>query len=113
MIHVRPGAGATVTALGSTYTTKTDGDTTKGAYSLVEEDFWGDPTPLHRHLAAEEAFYVLSGHLAIWDDGADTVVDPGAYVVPSRRRASGALNGHEPVRMLTLISPRRKRFFKP
>ena len=106
MIHVRPGTGATVTALGSTYTTKTDGATTEGAYSLVEEDFWGDPTPLHRHVGAEEAFYVLSGRLAVWVDGVEAAVDPGAFVVVPRGAAHAARRlGHEPVRMLTLISP--------
>lgn len=50
MFHVRPREGEVVTALGSTYTTKSDGDAVRGAYSLVEERFWGDRTPLHHHL---------------------------------------------------------------
>jgi para-nitrobenzyl esterase len=37
-IPVGPGQGATISALGSTYTTKTDGQATGGAYSLVEEE---------------------------------------------------------------------------
>ena len=39
MLHlVGPGEGSTISALGSTYTTKTDGEATGGAYSLVEEE---------------------------------------------------------------------------
>ena len=69
MLHlVGPGEGSTISALGSTYTTKTDGEATGGAYSLVEEELWGDPTPLHLHTREEEAFYVLSGRLAVWVD---------------------------------------------
>lgn len=55
------GAGPVITALGSTYTTKTDGSEVVGAYSLTEEEFWAETTPLHRHEGAEEAFYVLDG----------------------------------------------------
>ena len=74
MLHlVGPSEGTTVSALGSTYTTKTDGAATGGAYSLVEEELWGDPTPLHVHTREEEAFYVLSGRLAVWVDGTETV----------------------------------------
>jgi mannose-6-phosphate isomerase-like protein (cupin superfamily) len=95
-----------ISALGSTYTTKTDGQVTGGAYSLVEEELWGDPTPLHRHGREEEAFYVVSGRLAVWTDGTEKVVDPGAFVLIPRGVAHAARRvSDEPVRMLTLISP--------
>lgn len=107
MIHlVGPGQGRMISALGSTYTTKTDGRATHAAYSLVEEELWGDATPLHTHAREEEAFYVLSGRLAVWVDGTETVAEPGAYLVIPRGvpRAARRL-GEDPVRMLTLISP--------
>jgi hypothetical protein len=63
---VGPGEGSTISALGSTYTTKMDGEATGGAYSLVEEKLWGDPTPLHLHSREEEAFYVLSGRYLLF-----------------------------------------------
>ena len=113
MTLLGPGEGARVTALGSTYTTKTDGDDTAGAYSLVEEDFWGDSTPLHAHTSAEEAFYVLSGRAAVWLDGAETQAGPGSFLVVPRG-APHALKrlSDEPVRMLTLVSPAGlQRFF--
>ncbi len=72
MAILRPGEGARVTALGSTYTVKTSAEMTEGAYALVEEEFWGAATPLHIHTNAEEAFYVVSGHAAVWLDGAES-----------------------------------------
>ena len=107
MLHlVGPGQGARISALGSTYTTKADGPVTGEAYSLVEEELWGDPTPLHRHGREEEAFYVLSGRLAVWVDGAETVAEPGAFVLVPRGVAHAARRlGNESVRMLTVISP--------
>jgi mannose-6-phosphate isomerase-like protein (cupin superfamily) len=103
---VGPGEGSTISALGSTYTTKTGGEATGGAYSLVEEKLWGDPTPLHRHTREEEAFYVLSGCLGVWVDGAETVAEPGTFLVVPRGVPHAARRiGDEPARMLTLISP--------
>lgn len=111
---VGPGQGARISALGSTYTTKADDRVTGGAYSLVEEELWGDPTPLHRHGREEEAFYVLSGRLAVWVDGAETVAEPGAFVLVPRGVAHAARRlSDEPVRMLTVISPAGlQRFFE-
>jgi mannose-6-phosphate isomerase-like protein (cupin superfamily) len=103
---VGPGEGARLTALGSTYTTKAAGDVSAGAYWLVEEEFWGETTPLHTHTAAEEAFYVLSGEVAVWMDGAESFARPGSFLLVPRgtphalRRLSD-----ETVRMLTLVSP--------
>src|SRR4051794_30973621 len=103
---VPPGAGAQVTAFGSTYTMKTDGAAAAEAYSLVEEEFWGDATPLHRHINAEEAFYVLSGEVAAWMDGTEIVATPGAFLVAPRGVAHGLRRvSDQPVRMLTVVSP--------
>ncbi len=103
---VGPGRGARVTALGSTYTTKVDGEATDGPYSPVEEEFWGAPTPLHIHTSADEAIYVLSGSGAAWVDGVEIAATPGAFLLVPRG-APHALrrSSEEPVRMLTLISP--------
>jgi mannose-6-phosphate isomerase-like protein (cupin superfamily) len=115
MLHlVGPSEGTTISALGSTYTTKTDGAATGGAYSLVEEELWGDPTPLHAHTREEEAFYVLSGRLAVWVDGTETVAEPGTFLVIPRGVPHAARRvGDTPPRMLTLISPAGlQRFFE-
>lgn len=106
MTFLRPDEGARLTALGSTYTTKADGAATGGAYVLVEEEFWGEPTPLHRHVQAEEAFYVLSGEVAVWLDTSETVATAGSFFLVPRGLPHGLRRvSDEPVRMLTLISP--------
>jgi mannose-6-phosphate isomerase-like protein (cupin superfamily) len=107
MLHlVGPGQGATISAFGSTYTTKTDGQAIGGAYSLVEEELWGDPTPLHLHTREEEAFYVLSGRLAVWAEGTETIAEPGTFLlVPPGVAHAARRVDDEPARMLTLISP--------
>ncbi|WP_233491214.1 cupin domain-containing protein [Blastococcus sp. TBT05-19] len=109
-----PGEGRRLTALGSTYTTKADGVTTGGAYWLVEEEFFGETTPLHRHTAAEEAFYVLSGRAAVWQDGVESETGPGAFLLIPRGRPHALRRiGDEPVRFLTLVSPAgMERFFQ-
>ena len=115
MLHlIRPGEGSTISALGSTYTTKTDGAATGAAYSLVEEELWGDPTPLHVHTREEEAFYVLSGRLAVWADGMESVAEPGSFVVVPRGVPHAVRRiGEEAPRMLTVVSPAGlQRFFE-
>ena len=100
-----PGEGPRLTALGSTYTTKAAGDVSTGAYWLVEEEFWGDTTPLHTHTAAEEAFYVLGGEVAVWMDGAESVARAGAFLLVPRGTPHGLRRvSDERVRMMTLVS---------
>lgn len=95
-----------MTALGSTYTARADATSTGGAYSLVEEDFWGDSTPLHAHACAEEAFYVLAGRAAAWLDGERTEVGAGDFLLVPRGTPHALKRlSDEPVRMLTVISP--------
>ena len=98
--------GPEVTALGSTYVTKTDGTAVGGAYSLMEETFWSDSTPLHAHVAAEESFYVLDGEVELHVEGRATTAGPGAFVTVPRGVVHGLRRlGATPVRMLTIISP--------
>ena len=114
MALLGPGEGLRVTALGSTYTTKADGAMTRGAYWLVEEEFWGETTPLHAHVTADEAFYVLSGRAGVRLDDTETAAGPGAFVLVPRGRPHALRRiGDEPVRMLTLVSPAgMERFFQ-
>lgn len=105
-VFLLPTGGDAVTALGSTYHAKTDGAQVRNAYALMEEEFWGDTTPLHAHPGAEEAFYVLDGRVELWADGVTSEASRGAFIVVPRgvphalRRLST-----DPVRMLTLVSP--------
>ena len=114
MTVLDPGEGSRLTALGSTYTTKADGRSTAGNYWLVEEEFWGDSTPLHTHTAAEEAFYVQSGELVAWLDGTEVTAGPGTFLLVPRGRPHALRRiGDEPVRMLTVVSPAGlERFFE-
>ncbi|RZU30710.1 cupin domain-containing protein [Blastococcus saxobsidens] len=106
MTLLGPGDGTRLTALGSTYTTKADGAATRGAYWLVEEEFWGSTTPLHTHTTADEAFYVLAGRAAVWLDGGETEAGPGTFLLVPRGRPHALRRlTDEPVRMLTLVAP--------
>lgn len=103
---VGPAEGARLTALGSTYITKANAEVTEGAYGLVDEEFWGAPTPLHTHTDAEEAFYVVSGRATVWLEGAEIEARPGAFVLVPRGTPHALRRlTDEPVRMLTLVSP--------
>ena len=103
---VGPVEGPRLTAPGSTYTTKADGAATGGAYWLVEEEFWGESTPLHSHTSAEEGFYVLSGEVAVWLDGAETVARRGSFLLVPRGKPHALRRlTDDAVRMLTVVSP--------
>ncbi len=54
------------------------------AYSVMEEEFWGDTTPLHSHPGAEETFYVLGGEVEVWADGVVSKASAGAFIVVPR-----------------------------
>ena len=113
-MFVQPGEGACLTALGSTYTHKAGPTETRGGYVLVEEEFWGDPTPLHSHTDAEEAFYVLSGELAAWVGTGEVLARTGSFLLIPRGTPHAVRRlTDEPVRLLTLISPPGfERFFQ-
>ncbi len=103
-----------MTALGSNYTTKADAEATKGAYVLVEEEFWGAPTPLHSHTDSEEAFYVLSVQVAAWVGAGETLATRGSFLLVPRGTPHALRRlTEEPVRLLTLVSPPGfERFFE-
>lgn len=106
MTFLGAGDGRRLAALGSTYTTKADGSSTEGAYWLVEEEFWGATTPLHRHTTADEAFYVLSGRASVWLADGESEVGPGDFLRVPRGHAHALRRlSDDPVRMLTLVTP--------
>ena len=85
---------------------RAEGVEVAGAYSLTEETFWAETTPLHTHVAAEEAFYVVSGEVEAWVAGSINAAGPGTFLVVPRGVPHGLRRlSAEPVRMLTLISP--------
>lgn len=81
---------------------------TRGAYAVRENTapagFGG--VPFHRHLGAEEAFYVLAGELTVFTQDRTLAVPTGAFVLVPRGTVHSLANrGAVPVRWLTLISP--------
>jgi hypothetical protein len=101
-----PGEGPRLTALGSTCTTKADGTGSRGGYWLVEEEFWGDSTPCMPTRRPRRRFYVLSGEVAVWLGGGETLARAGAFLLVPRGEPHGLRRLHdELVRMLTLASP--------
>lgn len=89
--------------------TRCPGSTRQGqpdGLQAPEESFWADSTPLHTHVGAEKAFYVLTGEVEARIDGTTTTATPGTILVVPRGVAHGLRRpSADPVRMLTLISP--------
>lgn len=105
-LFLRGPGGPALTALGSTYVTMTDGSDVRGAFSLMEETFWADATPLHSHAGAEESFYVLAGEVELWADDSTSSAGAGTFITVPRGVVHGLRRiSDEPVRMLTIISP--------
>lgn len=81
---------------------------THGAYAVRENSvppgFGG--VPLHRHLEAEEAFYVLEGELTVFAEDQVLAAPTGSFVLIPRGTVHAIANpGTVPVRWLTIISP--------
>ena len=84
------------------------GDTTNGAFGLMEQ--WmmppGFASPYHTHHLEDEAFYVLEGEVAFVFDGKWSKAGPGTYVFGPREIPHGLkVVGNAPVRMLILCAP--------
>ena len=83
------------------------GQTTNGAFGLVENLMPpGFSSPYHTHHLEDEAFYVLEGDMAIVCDGEWTIAGPGTYVFGPREIPHGfKVVGNVPARMLLLCAP--------
>lgn len=106
--------GEVVTALGSRYRFKVLGDSTNGAYSLIEETLLDpDGPPMHVHDREEEAFYVLQGRGAFVVDDHRRELGAGDFVIVQRGAPHAlAQVGDEELRMLVITSPAGlERFF--
>jgi quercetin dioxygenase-like cupin family protein len=87
---------------------RSTGETTNGAFGLMEH--WSMPpgfaTPYHMHHVEDEAFYVLEGEVAFVCDGKWLQAGPGAYVFGPREIPHGfKIVGNTPARMLLLCAP--------
>jgi uncharacterized protein (TIGR02246 family) len=87
---------------------KSTGETTNGAFGLLEQYSMppGFASPYHKHHLEDEAFYVLEGQIAFVCDGHWTNAGPGTYVFGPREIPHGfKVVGSSPARMLLLCSP--------
>lgn len=83
------------------------GQTTNGAFGLVEQTMPpGFASPYHTHRLEDEAFYVLDGEMAFVSDGNWTIAGPGTFVFGPRNIPHGfKVIGDAPARMLLLCAP--------
>lgn len=101
------GEGDALWFLGSLATVKTTGAHTRGALTVVE--FLNPPgfaPPVHRHLAEDEAFYVLDGH-AQFRCGEHTFdAGPGDFVLlPVNVPHTFLVGPDQPLRTLQITTP--------
>ena len=87
---------------------RSTGETTHGAFCLIEQ--WTIPSgfasPYHVHHLEDEAFYLLEGEIAFVSDGKWIKAGPGAYVFGPREIPHGfKIVGTAPARMLLLCAP--------
>lgn len=101
------GDGEALWFLGSLATIKAGGTQTRGALTVVE--FVNPPgfaPPLHRHLAEDEMFYVLSGVAEFRCDDRGFTAGPGDFVLlPVGRPHTFLVEPDEPLRALQMTTP--------
>jgi mannose-6-phosphate isomerase-like protein (cupin superfamily) len=109
IVVVPPGEGEVVPRrFGERTVVKAAEAETRGAYAVRENTVPPGfaAVPFHRHLGAEEAFYVLEGELTVFTEDRSLAAPAGAFaLVPRGTVHSLANRGAVPVRWLTLISP--------
>jgi quercetin dioxygenase-like cupin family protein len=83
------------------------GQTTNGAFGLVEQVLPpGFASPYHTHHLEDEAFYVLEGEVAFVCGGKWLTAGPGGYVFGPRNIPHGfKVQGAAQARMLLLCAP--------
>jgi quercetin dioxygenase-like cupin family protein len=93
--------------LGALTFVKATGESTRGAFGLIEQLFApGFATPYHVHHLEDEAFYVLEGEVAFVLDGKWFKTGPGAYVYGPREIPHGfRVEGATPARILVWCTP--------
>jgi mannose-6-phosphate isomerase-like protein (cupin superfamily) len=104
---LRSGEGEALWFLGNLATIKTAGTHTRGALTVVEFlNPAGFAPPVHRHLAEDEAFYILDGH-ARFRCGDETFdAGPGDFVLlPVNRPHTFLVGPDQPLRALQITTP--------
>jgi quercetin dioxygenase-like cupin family protein len=84
------------------------GDTTNGAFGLIEQPVVlpGFASPDHVHHREDESFYVLQGSVVFVCDGKWITAGPGDFVFGPRNIPHGfKVMGTTPAHMLLLVTP--------
>jgi mannose-6-phosphate isomerase-like protein (cupin superfamily) len=104
---LRAEEGEAMWFLGNLATIKATGSQTRGALTVVEFlNPAGFAPPVHRHLAEDEAFYVLSGYARFHCDGQSFDAGPGDFVLlPVARPHTFLVGPDEPLRALQITTP--------
>jgi quercetin dioxygenase-like cupin family protein len=87
---------------------RSTGETTGGAFGLIEHMTIppGWASPYHTHHLEDEAFYVLEGEVAFVSDGKRLTAGAGAYAFGPRGIPHGfKIAGTAPAKMLILCAP--------
>lgn len=104
---VPPGAGERIAVVGDIYTFLSTGADTDGKFALMHGVIFPNAgPPPHTHTREDEAFYILKGTVAIYDDGERTEVGPGAWIrLPRGTRHWFRNESEQPVEMLIHVAP--------
>jgi mannose-6-phosphate isomerase-like protein (cupin superfamily) len=100
--------GTQIAAIGIGITMKTDGKSTRDAYSLFEYAVPGrtDGPPAHIHTREDESFICLSGKLDVHLGGEDFTLAQGDYLYLPRDVVHTFRNSYdEEARVISVVSP--------
>ena len=103
----RPAEGEALWFLGNLVTLKATGAETRGRLTVAEfVNPAGFAPPLHRHLAEDEMFYLLSGTAEFRCDGEAFEAGPGDFVLlPVGLPHTFIAGPSEPLRVLQITTP--------
>jgi quercetin dioxygenase-like cupin family protein len=88
------------------FTFKATAGETDGALTLFEERSQrGKVTPLHMHPNADETFWVVSGEIRIYVDGAERAVGPGGVACVPRGIPHAVMVTSETAQVITIVTP--------
>jgi mannose-6-phosphate isomerase-like protein (cupin superfamily) len=106
-IALAPGEGKTMVVLGTSYTIKVAGETTGGAFCLVESVVPSQVgVPPHVHQREQETFYILEGTMEIQCAGRTIMATPGTTVTLPKNVPHAYRNpANVPMKCLVLIEP--------
>jgi len=102
-----PGSGERIAAVGDAYTFLATSEHTSGRYAIWHAAIYpGGGPPPHVHTREEEAFFILRGELAAYDQGQRAAVGPGSLIILPKNSLHWFKNEtDQPVEMLILIAP--------